>query len=186
MLSQLVPIHGDTRRAACAQFPGTLSDVAGVLGDRAVALFSSTYFNKIDRKGRVSVPAAFRAALNGQSFTGIVVFPSPKLQALDAGGYDRLEDIAKSLDELPEFSDEHEALRSVLGEAEQLPFDGEGRIILSQALIGHAGIGEQVAFVGAGRSFQIWEPTLFQQHREEMRERVRQRGFTLPPRGPTK
>ena len=160
--------------------------VADVVGDPALALFSSTYFNKIDRKGRVSVPAAFRAALNGQSFAGIVVFPSPKLQALDAGGYDRLEDIAKSLDELPEFSDEHEALRSVLGEAEQLPFDGEGRVILSQALIEHAAIAEQVAFVGAGRSFQIWEPTRFQQHRDEMRERVRQRGFTLPPRSPGK
>src|ERR1700749_856976 len=171
MISQLVPIHGGARRAACARFPGTLSNVAGVLGDRAVALFSSTYFNKIDRKGRVSVPAAFRAALNGQSFSGIVVVPPPKRQALGAGGYDRLEDIAKSLDELPESSDEHEALRSVLGEAEQLPFDGEGRVILSHALIEHAGIGEQVAFVGAGRSFHIWDPARFQQHREEMRER---------------
>jgi MraZ protein len=74
----------------------------------------------------------------------------------------------------------------MLGEAEQLPFDGEGRIILSQVLIEHAGIGEQVAFVGAGRSFHIWEPARFQQHREEMRERVRQRGFTLPPRSPAK
>jgi MraZ protein len=158
----------------------------GVVGDSAVALFSSTFFNKIDRKGRVSVPAAFRAALNGQTFAGIVVFPSPKLRALDAGGYDRIEDIAKSLDGLPEFSDEYEALQSVLGEAEQLPFDGEGRVILPQALIDHAGIGEQAAFVGAGRSFQIWEPAHFQQHREEMRERVRQRGFTLPPRSPVR
>jgi MraZ protein len=158
----------------------------GVAGVPALALFSSTYFNKIDRKGRVSVPAAFRAALTDQSFAGIVVFPSPKLQALDAGGYDRIEDIARSLDGLPEFSDEYEALQSVLGEAEQLPFDGEGRVILAQALIDHAGIGEQVAFVGVGRSFQIWEPVRFQQHRDEMRERVRQRGFTLPPRSPAK
>lgn len=134
----------------------------------------------------MSVPAAFRAALNGQSFAGIVVFPSPKLPALDAGGYDRLEDIAKSLDALPEFSDEYEALQAVLGDAEQLSFDGEGRVILSQSLIDHVAITDQVAFVGAGRSFQIWEPTRFQQHREEMRERVRQRGFTLPPRSPAK
>lgn len=148
-----------------------------------MALFSSTFFNKVDRKNRVSVPAGFRAALNGQSFAGIVAFPSPKFPALDAGGYDRLEDIAKRLDELAEFSEEHDALASVLADAHELPFDGEGRIVLPQALIEHAGIGEQVAFVGIGRSFQIWEPTRFQHHREEMRERVRQRGFTLPPRG---
>src|SRR6202012_5346523 len=115
IFSHVIPIspnHGGARRAACARFPGTSSGCRGVVGDPALALFSSTYFNKIDRKGRVSVPAAFRAALTGQTFAGIVVFPSPKLQALDAGGYDRIEDIATSLDGVPEFSDEYEAPHS--------------------------------------------------------------------------
>lgn len=148
-----------------------------------MALFSSTFSNKIDRKGRVSVPAGFRAALTGQSFAGIVAFRSLKFPALDAGGYDRLEDIAHRLDELPEFSDERDALASVLADAHELPFDGEGRIVLPQDLIEYAGIGEQVAFVGIGRSFQLWEPARYKLHQDEMRERVRQRGFTLPPRG---
>jgi transcriptional regulator MraZ len=160
--------------------------VAGKLGEPALALFSSTFFNKIDRKGRVSVPAGFRAALAGQSFAGIVAFRSVKFPALDAGGYDRLEEIAKSLDELPEFSDEHDALSSVLADAHELPFDSEGRIVLPQALIEHATLSEQVAFVGVGRGFQLWEPTCYQRHQDEMRERVRQRGFTLPPRSPAR
>jgi MraZ protein len=151
-----------------------------------VALFSSTFCNKVDRKGRVSVPAGFRAALAGQSFAGIVAFRSLKFPALDAGGYDRLEDIANRLDELAEFSDERDALASVLADAHELPFDSEGRIVLPQSLIEYAGIGEQVSFVGIGRSFQLWEPARYQGHQDEMRERVRQRGFTLPPRGPTK
>jgi MraZ protein len=151
-----------------------------------LALFSSTFFNRIDRKGRVSVPAGFRAALTGQSFAGIVAFRSLKFPALDAGGYDRLEEIAKSLDELPEFSEERDALGSVLSDAHELPFDSEGRIVLPQALIEHAAIAEQVAFVGIGRSFQLWEPTRYQRHQDEMRERVRQRGFTLPPRSPAR
>jgi MraZ protein len=151
-----------------------------------VALFSSTFCNKVDRKGRVSVPAGFRAALTGQSFSGIVAFRSLKFAALDAGGYDRLEDIANRLDELPEFSDERDALASVLADAHELPFDSEGRIVLPQGLMEHAGIAEQVSFVGIGRSFQLWEPGRYQTHQDEMRERVRQRGFTLPPRGPTK
>lgn len=160
--------------------------VAGILGEPALALFSSTYFNKIDRKGRVSVPAGFRAALTGQSFAGIVAFRSLKFPALDAGGYDRLEEIAKGLDELPEFSDERDALASVLSDAHELPFDSEGRIVLPQQLIEHAAIAEQVAFVGIGRSFQVWDPAHYQRHQDEMRERVRQRGFTLPPRGPAR
>ncbi len=145
-------------------------------------VFASTFVNKIDRKGRVSVPAPFRMALTGQSFAGIVAFRSLKYPALDAGGYDRLEEITARLDELPEFSDEHDALESVIADAQQLPFDSEGRIILPQPLLAYAGIGENAAFVGVGRSFQIWEPGRHQRHQEEMRDRVRQRGFTLPPR----
>jgi MraZ protein len=151
-----------------------------------VALFSSTFVNKVDRKGRVSVPASFRAALMGQSFAGVVAFRSLKFTALDAGGYDRLEEISKGLDELPELSDERDALASMLSDAQHLPFDSEGRIILPHSLVAYAGIGENAAFVGVGRSFQIWEPQRYAQHQEEMRERVRQRGFTLPPRGGTR
>jgi MraZ protein len=149
-----------------------------------VALFTSTFCNKVDRKGRVSVPAGFRAALTGQSFTGIVAFRSVKFPALDAGGHDRLEDIANRLDELPEFSEERDAIGSMLADAHELPFDGEGRILLPQPLIDYAGITEQVSFVGVGRSFQLWEPARYTAHQDEMRERMRQRGFTLPPRSP--
>ena len=148
-----------------------------------MALFTSTFINKVDRKGRVSVPASFRSALTSQSFSGIVAFRSLKFVALDGGGFDRLEQIAQSLDELPEFSDEREGLASILADAHEIPFDSEGRIVLPQRLVDYAGIGEQAAFVGLGRSFQIWDPTRYEAHQEEMRERVRQRGFTLPPRG---
>ena len=58
-----------------------------------VALFLSTFVNKIDRKGRVSVPAPFRAALAGQSFHGLVAFRSYKLPAVEAFGFDRMEQI---------------------------------------------------------------------------------------------
>jgi MraZ protein len=151
-----------------------------------VALFSSTFVNKVDRKGRVSVPADFRAALTGQSFNGIVAFRSLKFAALDAGGYDRLEEITQGLDGLPELSDERDALASMLSDAQRLPFDSEGRIILPRMLVDYAGIGENAAFVGVGRNFQIWEPQRYEKHQEEMRERVRQRGFTLPSRGSTR
>ena len=43
--------------------------------ERPMALFIDTFVNRIDKKGRVSVPATFRAALNGQGFHGIVGLP---------------------------------------------------------------------------------------------------------------
>ena len=146
-----------------------------------MALFLSTFINKIDSKGRVSVPASFRAAL-GQATAGIVAYRSIKFPALDAAGVDRYEELAGRLEQLPEFSEERDALASILADSQHLPFDGEGRIILPQSLGQHAGLGSHAAFVGVGPSFQIWEPERFKQHQEAMRERARERGLTLPPR----
>lgn len=146
-----------------------------------MALFLSTYVNKVDRKGRVSVPARFRETLAGQSFSGIVVYRSLKLAAIECCGFERIAQLAARLDQLPEFSDERDALSSVLADTQELAFDGEGRIVLPQPFCAHAGIAENAAFVGLGATFQIWEPDRFTRHQEEMRERARQRGMTLPP-----
>ena len=146
----------------------------------AVALFLSTFVNKVDRKGRVSVPASFRTALTGQSYNGIIAFRSFKLPALEACGIDRMENLSDRIDALPEFSEDRDALSSLLADAQPLAFDGEGRIVLPEALCRHAEIGESAAFVGLGRTFQIWEPQRFEAHREEMRERARRQGATVP------
>lgn len=147
-----------------------------------MAFFVSTFANKLDSKGRVSVPVSFRSALAGQSFGGIVAYRSIKFDALEAGGIDSLEELSARLDALPEFSEERDALASILPDCQLLPFDGEGRIILPRLLLDHAGITTTAAFVGYGRTFQIWEPERFNRHQEEMRQHARQRGFTLPPR----
>jgi MraZ protein len=146
-----------------------------------LALFLSTFVNKVDRKGRVSVPASFRLALTGQNFNGIIAFRSFKLPALEASGVDRMEELSARIDQLAEFSEDRDALSSILADAEQLPFDGEGRIVLPEGLCQHAGITEAAAFVGRGRTFQVWEPQRFQTHQQEMRERARRQGTTLPP-----
>lgn len=145
-----------------------------------MALFLSTFVNKVDRKGRVSVPASFRQALAGQNFNGIVAYRSFKLTALEASGIDRMEQLSDRIDALPEFSEDRDALSSILADAQQLAFDGEGRIVLPELLCQHAGIGETAAFVGLGRTFQIWEPQRFEAHQQEMRERARRQGTTLP------
>lgn len=145
-----------------------------------MALFLSTFVNKLDRKGRVSVPASFRLALTGQNFNEIIAFPSFKLPALEASGIDRMEEVSDRIDQLAEFSEDRDALSSILADAEPLAFDGEGRIVLPEALCKHAGITENAAFVGRGRTFQIWEPQRFQAHQQEMRERARRQGSTLP------
>lgn len=145
-----------------------------------MALFLSTYTNKLDRKGRLSVPAPFRAALADQAFKGVVAFRSCKYPALDCFGMDRMESLGHSLDALDLFSDTQDDLAAtIFADARPLAFDTEGRIILPEDLITHANLTEQAAFVGRGHTFQIWEPTAFAAWQTEARSRVRSAGLTL-------
>jgi MraZ protein len=157
-------------------------------GEAAVALFLSTFVNKVDRKGRVSVPATFRTVLSQQSFSGVVAFPSLVYAAIEGSGIDRFERLAEGIDDLNPFSDEHDDFsKAIFGKAHQLPFDGEGRIILPEMLLTHAGITEHAAFVGQGRRFQIWEPESFARHEAEAVERAKRDRASLrlaaPPGG---
>ncbi|MGH7013109.1 MAG: division/cell wall cluster transcriptional repressor MraZ [Stellaceae bacterium] len=146
-----------------------------------MAVFLSTYVNKIDRKGRISVPAAFRAALAPTGSKGIVAYRAVKLTAIEVSGLDRAENLSRRIDRLPELSDERDALSAILGELRPLDFDGEGRIVLPADLARHADLSGTAVFVGCGPTFQIWEPERFRRHQEEMRARIRERGLTLPP-----
>lgn len=150
-----------------------------------MAVFLSTYFNKVDKKGRVSVPASFRAQLANQEFAGFIAFPSFRFAALDCCGYDRMLEMSARHDTLEQFSEEHENLALIFSQAQQIPFDGEGRISLPEDLCAHAGITDTVAFVGYGKTFQIWEPERLTIRTTEARQRAQRTGLTLPALGAT-
>ena len=145
-----------------------------------MALFLSTFVNKVDRKGRVSVPAAFRAKLAAEGFAGAVLFPSISAAAIEGCGMDRMEEMSRGIDAFDPYSDEHEAFAlSILADAHQLAFDTEGRVLLPPALLAHANIGEQAAFVGRGSTFQIWEPAALAEGQREARRRARDERLSL-------
>jgi MraZ protein len=149
-----------------------------------MALFLSTFVNRIDRKGRVSVPATFRAALIDQPFQGVVLFRSAGHACLEGFAMSRMEEMSARLDAFDLFSSEQDDLATaIFGDAMQLPFDGEGRIVLPSVLIEFSKLNEQVAFVGMGRKFQIWDPAVFEKRKAEARERVKTQGLTLPKGG---
>lgn len=145
-----------------------------------MALFIDTFVNKVDRKGRVSIPATFRAALAGQEFHGVVAFPSFKYNAIQCAGMDWMQGLSTNVSQVDLFSDEHDDLTATLfADAKQLPFDGEGRILLPPSLAEHAGITDQAAFVGRGPSFEIWEPATLETYKTEARRRTLEKGRTL-------
>lgn len=151
-----------------------------------MALFIDTFVNRIDRKGRVSVPATYRQALVQQSFAGIVVLPSFKFPALHCAGIDWMQGLVERMSSVDLFSEAHDDLSVTLfGDAKQLPFDGEGRIVLPEPLCRHAHLSENAAFVGRGMHFEIWEPSALEKHKAVARERALSQGRTLkqPPIG---
>ena len=101
-----------------------------------MVLFLSTFHNKVDKKGRVSVPATFRAALASQSFAGVVAYSSFINPCIEACGMERIEKISTRIETLDPYSDEYDAFTTtILGGSVQLGFDGEGRILLPEALV---------------------------------------------------
>jgi MraZ protein len=145
-----------------------------------MTLFLSTFINKLDKKGRVSVPASFRLALSGQDFQGIVAFRSYKLPAIEGMGLDRMQRLSKSVDHLDLFSEVQEDLAAtIFADTQMLAFDGDGRVILQPLLLEHANIQDAVAFVGRGATFQIWNPLAFEAHQQEARKRVLEKQATV-------
>ena len=150
--------------------------------------FLSTFVNKVDRKGRVSVPAPFRNALSEAAYQGVIVYLSLADNAIDAFGRTLLEHLnQRRLDKTMADGDFEQALLgtdnmidTIMAMAHELPFDGEGRILLPLTLAKTVGIKDRAAFVGRGTRFQIWAPDMFEEHQRKavtsLRARLRENG----------
>ena len=136
-------------------------------------MFLSTYENKLDKKGRVSVPASFRSYLSNLGYNGVICYPSFNNQSIEAWPQDRVEKISNSIDTLNPFEEKRDFFAtSILSESINLQFDSEGRISLTQKLLKHAKIRNSMVFVGQGKTFQIWEPTIFEKFKVTARKKA--------------
>ena len=135
-------------------------------------MFLSTFENKLDKKGRVSVPASFRSYLSNLGYNGVICFPSFNNQSIEAWSQNRIEKISNAIDSLNPFEEKKDYFStSILSESINLQFDNKGRILLTQKLLKHAKIKNSMLFVGQGKTFQIWEPTTFEKFRVTARKK---------------
>ncbi len=148
-------------------------------------LFLSTFQNKIDKKGRISVPAPFRAALSkDKEFSGIISYASFINRCIESCGIERIRKLSERIETLDPFSEERDAFATtILGGSVQLPFDGEGRVMLPEHLIIMAGITEAAIFVGKGETFEIWEPAAFAEYSARARDIAREKRLRLRGEG---
>ena len=136
--------------------------------------FVSHFTLRLDAKGRVSIPAPFRAVLARDGFEGLYCYPALDRPALDAGGNALLQEIETLIAGFSPYSEEREQFATALfGTSEVLKMDAEGRVVLTEPLKIHAGISEDVTFAGLGHKFQIWDPGRFRAELAEATEKVR-------------
>ncbi len=146
--------------------------------------FLGTHQNRLDAKGRVSVPAPFRAALRNEeadSPISLILRLSHQFPCIEAWPVPKFEALGSSLAKLAQFSDAHADLGAALyADAYPVESDKEGRILLPAELVEHAALVNQVSFMGVGDTFQIWEPSACARRRAEARSGARLRELSLP------
>ncbi len=149
-------------------------------------MFLSTVTNSLDAKGRVSVPADFRATIgdsgSASGFDGIVVWPSLDGKYLEGGGIALMEDYQKSLDRVEHYDAERSAIQyMIFSSSRQLAFDSGGRVSLPKDLHEYAELNGKVTFVGLGRRFEIWNPAALEMRKSHMLDLARSSRHLLKP-----
>ena len=135
-------------------------------------MFLSSYENKLDKKGRVSVPASFRSYLSSLGYNGVICYPSFNNQSIEACSQDRIEKLSNTIDSLNPFEEKRDYFAtSILSESISLQFDSEGTISLPTKLLKHAKIKNNMLFVGQGKTFQIWEPSIFEKFKAQAKKK---------------
>ena len=136
--------------------------------------FLSNAVNRVDSKGRVSVPALFRTVLQRRGLGELYALQAIDMPAIDAGGTDLLERYEERLAQDDPFLRSSDDMSIFFhGDGAFLKPDGEGRISVTDFIREHTGITDEVAFVGRGHFFQMWKPETFRAYREEVRARLR-------------
>ena len=126
------------------------------------------------------MPANFRSHLNSLGYNGFISYPSFNHNALEACTQDRIEKLSNAIDSLNPFEEKRDYFAtSVLSESENLQFDTEGRVSISEKLLDHAKIKSNVLFVGLGKTFQIWDPNNFHKFKAFARKKAFQNRSNL-------
>ena len=143
-------------------------------------LFVSTFVNKIDRKGRVSLPSIFRSALPKDYKNEIILLKSLRNKGIEGLSVRRVNEIAARINNLDFFSEEHEDYTTTFF-SEMVPtnLDKEGRFTLPEKLKNYANIKDEVAFIGQGYFFQIVNPKVALELQHNSRTRLNLNKKTL-------
>ena len=141
-------------------------------------MFLSTSHNKIDKKGRVSVPSTYRSQLELEGGP-LILFKSLQFKCLEGTSVNRMQQYIDAIDELDGMSKEASILHMMMADSFEIKYDSEGRISIPDNLISFAEISNIAVFMGIGRSFLIWSATEYQKQYTYTRKILSENG---PPK----
>jgi len=133
--------------------------------------------HKVDAKGRVSIPAAFRRVLEegdpewteGLFPNLILVYGGKTRNFIEGYTVDAMDEVDEHISNMPRGSKERRLLEQMFsGQSVQMQVDPTGRLVLSQKLRDKIGIKAEAFFIASGDTFQIWEPTAYDAHAAKM------------------
>ncbi|MBD8554829.1 division/cell wall cluster transcriptional repressor MraZ [Rhizobium sp. CFBP 8762] len=143
--------------------------------------FLSNATNKIDAKGRVSVPSVFRTVLSALDIKDLYCFQDFVFPAISIGGPELLDRFERQIASEDPFSPQANEMSLLIhGGGVFTKLDQEGRLMVTDFIRDFTGITKEVTFVGRSDHFQLWEPQAFEAMQAEAREKRRLRGLPLP------
>lgn len=125
-----------------------------------MAMFMGEYLHNIDAKGRLTLPAKFREQLSAKVIVTrgvdgcLTIYPQPTWEAL-----------VEKLMQLPTTKKEARMyVHLLMAKACECEIDGQGRILISSALIKEAKLMKQCAIVGAANKIEIWDQVRWEEY----------------------
>ncbi len=126
-------------------------------------MFIGEYNHNLDEKGRLAIPAKFRAILK----KGAVVTKGLD-DCLFLYSKDQFETIAKKFASLPIGSAKARAFsRHMLAGAMDLEFDNQGRITLPEYLRNFSGLKKKIIVAGLYNHLEIWDEAAWNKYKKE-------------------
>ena len=124
--------------------------------------FLSNATNRIDAKGRVSVPASFRSVLAERGIQELYCLQDFIFPAISIGGPDLLDRYERQIASVDPFSPEENRMSLLVhGGGVFMRLDAEGRLMVTDFIRDFTGISTEVTFVGRSDHFQLWQPQAF-------------------------
>jgi MraZ protein len=134
----------------------------------------------LDAKGRLQVPAKHRERLRDISGSSLVVTINPTDRCLWLYPQAEWQDVEHKVARLPTLKGNNVKLqRLLLGNAQEVDMDSQGRILLSSDLRDYAGLEKRVSMVGQGRKFEIWSESAWLAMREEWLQQANEENSDL-------